>query len=224
MRLNKTEPIKYWFPYWGPFVIISQIEDEFVDLLLKKGKQSKKKSQSATSVLAGQIKNEYNYKNFASWFLPKFNPYFNAYCEGVTQYKPEAPFDWFLDNKSPENCWVPHLWINYQKAKEYNPPHAHSADISFVIYLQVPDEIKEEREKMRGIHNHPGPGMIVFDYGEDLKFSSFRWSHMPSAGELIMFPGWLMHHVHAFQSDVERISVSGNVMITGNDKITTYGK
>ena len=28
-----------------------------------------------------------------------------------------------------------------------------------------------------------------------------------------------MHHVHAFQSDVERISVSGNVMIT-NDKIT----
>ena len=25
--------------------------------------------------------------------------------------------------------------------------------------------------------------------------------------------GWLMHHVHDFKSDVERISVSGNIMI-----------
>ena len=63
MKLNKVEPIKYWFPYWGPFVVVTKIDDEFVNLLLKKCEQSKKKSQSATSVLAGQIKNEYNYKN-----------------------------------------------------------------------------------------------------------------------------------------------------------------
>ena len=63
-KLNKSEGIKYFFPYWGPFVFVSKIEDEFVDLLLKRGKQSKEKRLSATSVLAGQIKNEYNYENF----------------------------------------------------------------------------------------------------------------------------------------------------------------
>ena len=212
-KLNKNEGIKYFFPYWGPFVFVSKIEDEFVDLLLKRGKQSKKKRLNATSVLAGQIKNEYNYENF-EWFLPKFNPYFNAYCEGMTHYGLDSrPSNHEFDWKSPKKCHLEHLWINFQQAKEYNPPHAHSGDISFVIYLQVPDEIEKEKEEMQGVHNHPGPGVIVFDHGEDLKFSASRWTFMPQASDIIIFPAWLKHHVHSFESDVERISVSGNIII-----------
>ena len=101
---------------------------------------------------------------------------------------------------------------NYQKALEYNPPHNHKADLSFIIYLQVPDEIKKENEKMQGVHNNEGPGMIVFDYGIDMPLSIGSYSTLPRVGDILIFPAWLPHYVHAFKSDVERISVSGNII------------
>ena len=41
---------------------------------------------------------------------------------------------------------------------------------------------------------------------------------MPKTGDAFIFPAWLVHHVHAFKSDVERISVSGNIIL--NKKAT----
>ena len=29
------------------------------------------------------------------------------------------------------------MWVNIQKANEYNPPHNHAGHISFVIYLKI---------------------------------------------------------------------------------------
>ena len=103
------------------------------------------------------------------------------------------------------------LWINYQQANEYNPPHNHGGDVSFVIYLQVPEEIVKENEEMQGVHRNVGPGMINFSHGEEMPFCINQSSKMPEVGDLFIFPAWLQHHVNAFKSDVERISVSGNL-------------
>ena len=61
------------------------------------------------------------------------------------------------------------------------------------------------------VHNNLGPGMIEFDYGADLPFNISSFSYLPDVGDLFIFPAWLKHHVFAFKSDVERISVSGNI-------------
>jgi len=53
--------------------------------------------------------------------------------------------------------------------------------------------------------------MINFDLGPDMPFSVTRVGKMPQVRDIFIFPAWLPHHVNAFKSDVERISVSGNL-------------
>ena len=74
----------------------------------------------------------------------------------------------------------------------------------------MPDEIKKENIQTKGV-NYIGAGMINFEYGMDLPFSISKFEYLPEVGDLFIFPAWLQHHVYAFKSDVERISVSGNI-------------
>ena len=194
------------FPYWGPFFLESKVEQEFADILLEKGNESREKNLDARKKLAGMMDNEYDYEDFESWFFPKFTPYVSFYMESLKSI-------WMPSQKLIKEYSMPSLWINYQKANDYNPLHNHEGDISFVIYLQVPDEIKKENEKMKGVHNNDGPGKIVFDYGMAMPFSIHSFCKLPEVGDIFIFPAWLPHYVHAFKSDVERISVSGNVTI-----------
>ena len=197
--------IEYKFPYWGPFLMEVEMEDEVISLLLKKGKESQKKHLDARKKLAGMLDSEYYFENPDEWFCPILNPYINSYIEAVSDYKLDA-------FKRPPTTWtLVKLWINYQKANEYNPPHHHDGDLSFVIYLQVPEEIVKENKETNHEHNNPGPGIISFDFGHDMKFSIASYIAMPKVGQTFIFPAWLPHHVMGFKSDVERISVSGNV-------------
>ena len=66
-------------------------------------------------------------------------------------------------------------------------------------------------EEKKDEHNNEGPGAICFQYGEQLPFSISRYWRMPDEGMLVVFPAWIQHYVHSFTSDVERISVSGNI-------------
>ena len=36
--------MKFKFPYWGPFVMETKVEQEFVDILLEKGNESRTKN------------------------------------------------------------------------------------------------------------------------------------------------------------------------------------
>ena len=53
-----------------------------------------------------------------------------------------------------------------------------------------------------------------------MPFGISGFSKLPVVGDILIFPAWLKHHVMAFQSDVERISVSGNITLgLRNDKV-----
>ena len=190
---------------WGPFTIQSTIDQEFIDILLEKGNESREKNLDNRKILAGQMDYEYYYEDFKEWFVPLFDPYISAYQIGAMKDGLQ------LFKKPVIGYEMISLWINYQQAYEYNPPHNHGGDLSFVIYLQVPEEIVKENEKTKDVHNNPGPGMICFDIGPDMPFYIGVNNMMPKAGQAFIFPAWLTHYVHAFKSDVERISVSGNI-------------
>ena len=198
--------IAYRFPYWGPLLLEVEVKDEFISLLLEKGKESRGKNLDHSKSLAGVLDNQYYYEDFEEWFCPLFDPYISAYINIVSDYK-EYCF------KNPPIGWtVNSLWINYQKPLEYNPPHNHDGDLSFVIYLQVPEEIEQENERAKGNRRNSGPGTIIFDIGPDMPLSISCIRRMPKAGQAFIFPAWLPHHVNPFKSDVERISVSGNTV------------
>ena len=219
--------IDYQFPYWGPFILEAHINREFVDLLLSKGRETK---IDARKYLAGKLDKEFYYENYEDWFLPKFTPYMDLYVESLLQYQPNALNYLYADlvgttlgRNNPETFFFPggdeydrpwtldDLWINFQQSGEYNPPHNHTGDMSFVIFLQVPKELVREYEQTKDDHNSEGPGVICFQYGERLPFNISRYWRMPTEGMIIMFPAWVQHYVHSFNSDVERITVSGNI-------------
>ena len=199
--------INFKFPYWGPFIMETKVEQEFIDILLEKGNESREKNLDNRKKLAGMIDNEYYYEDYEEWFIPKFTPYIDVYTEGFRTI-------WMPQQKPIKEWYTKALWINYQKANEYNPPHNHSDDLSFVIYLQVPEELEKELKETEDLHNNSGPGTINFDYGIEMPLSINTFSKFPRVGDIFVFPAWLTHYVHAFKSDVERISVSGNIIFS----------
>ena len=240
------ESIEYWFSYWGPYVVQTRFKDPtIVTGLLEKALEQRKdtgrfQQLDARANLAGQIDEELWYENYNDWFVPKFAPYVNLYLDGLREYKPDSfehiysrqaqvSGNWkaFQATSLPDTKleWVlDSLWVNFQKPREYNPPHHHTGDMSFVLFLQVPEGIKKENEAIKGVHNNEGPGMLIFDYGEHIPFSIGRKSLMPVVGDLIMFPSWLRHYVNDFTSKGERISVSGNVTLrVADSEFSEYG-
>ena len=95
---------------------------------------------------------------------------------------------------------------------ESNPLHNHNEDISFVIYLSLPEKLKKENEDT--ISNSSKPGEICFvDKLEKNNLSINRIKFFPEVGEFFIFPATLNHYVNSFQCEGERVSVSGNIQV-----------
>ena len=105
------------------------------------------------------------------------------------------------------------------KAGDFNPMHTHGGDYSFVIFLQVPDKLKQEMKDFEG--TSAKPGMLMFEYTQQAKprWATTGTAITPETGDLYMFPALLQHWVAPFKSKVERISVSGNIRIINKDKL-----
>tara|TARA_R100001244_G_scaffold129192_1_gene100435 strand:+ start:196 stop:834 length:639 start_codon:yes stop_codon:yes gene_type:complete len=203
---------------WGPLIVEYEVEPDLIESALWQGNKSKGKEElNARKDLAGVIDSQYHLQDYNEWFSPDFSKYVQMYVDALSAYSSSS-----FDHISYEPCsllWnLDSLWINYQRRGEYNPPHVHSAtkDISFILYLRVPSEISKEYESGDS-RNNQGPGAVCFSYGEALPFNICNYSRLPYNGLLIMFPTWVTHHAISFNSDVERISVSGNISVGKNN-------
>jgi len=202
---------------FGPTLGKCKVDDVLVNELLETGLQQTTKNNK---YLAGKIEHEFTYdEKLKNYFEPLIIPYLKNYLiqleYSVNGYN-DIEFKLSLDS----------LWINRQKNFEYNPPHSHNKHLSFVIYLQIPEEIKKEKN----ITSSNQPGSIEFNYGDNNNFSGIygdykdnivsilspitAYTYFPNVGDMFIFPSYLRHHVDAFKtSNVERISVSGNLIV-----------
>lgn len=101
-------------------------------------------------------------------------------------------------------------WINYMKQHEFNPLHVHDGTLSVVAFIDVPEEIDNEREQWVDKTNTFSAGMLEFIHSKSI-FSPGHAKVIPQTGDLYMFPGDLAHCVYPFKSDVTRISMSFNI-------------
>ncbi len=201
---------------FGPPVLISTISEKLRADLLLDGVQQR---DDAKSSLAGHIENEKTYsellkKKFESDILIKIKEY----------------IEWIRIERGIIHSYykttLNSLWINRQKSGEHNPPHRHfNGTISFVIYLDFPEEKKNEQPFSEVSCR---PGTISFLYGNNTQLDVTHQTelvnkllspqamiqHMPTKGEMIIFPSYLIHYVSPFYTKgVERISVSGNISV-----------
>jgi hypothetical protein len=98
------------------------------------------------------------------------------------------------------------LWLNAQRAGDYNPTHTHGGSFSGVLFLQVPPQISAERFD----------GQLCFHGPEEWHIQSFRtgMAHyvLPVPGDFYVFPAWQPHSVPPFRGEGERWSIAFNVV------------
>ena len=202
---------------FGPHVVMSEASDELIETLLRKGNEIRgKEEHDFTHGLAGRIKEEYQYYGWNEWFVPLFHKHVIEYVSATPRSRSRE----ILTELDVIRWDLKSLWVNYQKKAEYNPPHCHNGDISFVIYPSIPEELYTEPTGTANDDQVKG-GNIVFEYNERhfqnfLSFTTACQNIQPHTGMIIMFPSYLTHHVYVFQQDVERVSVSGNINIRHN--------
>ena len=210
--LEEPKDIKYSYFHWGPFLFHCQVKQEECDMILKEGKKCRRKSNDYRAKLAGHLSEEYALRE-ATPIVAWLKNYFNAYAVGYNQWRGEGSMK--------PNFTLTSLWINYMKANEFNPPHDHGADLSFVLYPHVPEEITKENKEFKGTMR--GPGGISWIYGQGNRQCISVVHRMPATRDLFIFPSGLQHWVFPFRSDVERVSVSGNILFDQDSRMDYLG-
>jgi uncharacterized protein (TIGR02466 family) len=100
-------------------------------------------------------------------------------------------------------------WANLNRPGDYNTIHSHpTSQWSGVYYASIGQNdpsrplsgVIEFQDPRGAPQAQPFPG---FDFGHKLRL-------LPEAGLLLVFPSWLLHMVHPFHGQGERISIAFN--------------
>ena len=132
MKKDQREKIQVMTYNWGPCLVKLKVADEFIKLLLSECEASK---EDFTKKLAGQLHKEVGFRD-KSILVPWLANYIGVYDKAHEAFMNKKP-------KFKTEYVVLALWINYLKQFDFNPPHDHDGKLSFVIYCQIPDELKE---------------------------------------------------------------------------------
>ena len=162
--------------------------------------------------LAGAIEHEYTLQDV----VPELNRFFNLVIPEYwkLQGKPDRAKELYRITKT--NNTSSDVWANLQKKYELNPIHAHGGVLSFVYWVNIPYDIKEEqnRPSSRGNTLTNPVFSFVFPSIDDKRSIDSYHIHVDKSyeGQMIIFPAWLHHEVTPFYtSDDYRISVAGNL-------------
>jgi len=201
--MSKIKQVDYGHMNWGPYVMTTKVPNYIIKRLLTDGKKLK---ETYNHKLAGHLDNQFLYSvKTQNWFYKEIHPIIQAYRNGHCRFHgiEEINVDLQADD----------LWVNYMQAGDFNPVHTHGGDYSFVLFLDIPKQLKKEQEKFKG--TSAKPGSLAFEYTQQARprWATTGTTIIPETGDFFMFPALLQHWVAPFKSKVTRISVSGNIRI-----------
>ena len=191
----KTPLPTYNFYYWGPLLFHTKLNSTD---LKKCAQLCSKKASSVSETLAGVIKHEHYVS--PKYYVKIIDPYLNIF---------RVAYERWYGKTLTERINMQASWVNFMVAGEFNPPHVHTnCDLSSVLFIKVPEGLKEEHKKFTGTGG--GPGTLSFTYGEFQPHAISNRVFFPEEGDLFIFPATLTHFVAPFLSKGERISMSAN--------------
>tara|TARA_E500000305_G_C3940850_1_gene197419 strand:+ start:89 stop:772 length:684 start_codon:yes stop_codon:yes gene_type:complete len=168
--------------------------------------------RSNNEELAGNITASHELKDTNDWFSNNtILPLIEIYSKSFGNRGRMTPI--FGRHPYTMSSW----WVNYQKQHEFNPIHRHTGVYSFVIWLKIPFDWKDQNKD--NITNTPTKSSFEFDYVNLLgESNSFLYNLNPTnEGMMLFFPSELRHQVYPFfNCNEDRISVSGNVYLDTN--------
>ena len=206
---------------WGPTVYQNYISEEFNQFLLDGLSRTEKFGRSMRKDLVGQIDKQregiFDLDIFKSFIDDHVLSYelgrakrlleLKKYHDSTMKDESFAKLNDVLSDGNELSCeyeFSGQPWVNFHRCNEYNPLHEHTGAISAIICVDIPKEIKEERDA--STFSTQTNGCIEFSYDND---STFIVS--PKTGMIFLFPNTLKHCVYPFKSDVLRITMSFNI-------------
>tara|TARA_B100001113_G_scaffold237617_1_gene195344 strand:- start:256 stop:867 length:612 start_codon:yes stop_codon:yes gene_type:complete len=167
------------------------------------------KKQSMTAGLAGNIDSSFELEDTNDWFFNNcIKKLLNAYGENFENLGANIP------NNNTHPYFMNSWWVNFQKKHEFNPLHDHYGVYSFVIFVKIPIDFKEQNKN--NVSNTPLRSAFQFVYTDimgGIKTEEYQLS-TEDEGPMLFFPSGLHHQVYPFYDcDKERITVSGNIAI-----------
>ena len=215
---------------FGPPVYLDKMEESYITELDNKIEELGGKIEfDASGLLAGRIRKQTHLEGQISPDLEDAIIQHHMRYYRMTQ---ETPSMEGMPNFDSLSMQMTAIWSNIQEAREYNPPHSHTGHFSFVIYcrndlekyslekLQDNEYDKPHRQKgTDGVdtpeaQNMPLAGLIELQYGEPNWMNWTQFRHVPTRGDILIFPNWLRHTVYAhYEKNHVRISVAGNVIL-----------
>jgi len=119
--------------------------------------------------------------------------------------------------------WSLQGWANVNRRGDYHDPHNHPhAYLSGTYYVAVPKAEEPRPDNRPDVR----PGAISFyDPRASANMTAIRgdrqieaeFTHRPQAGDLLLWPAFLLHFVHPNLSDEKRISISFNATLKWSD-------
>ena len=127
----------------------------------------------------------------------------------------------------PHTHWharIAGAWVVSQKENEYIPVHNHynqreSCKISGVIYLKVPEQIKQSNNNIAIKGGKDGQLVFTGMGGADLFSTTVQYNVPPEAGWLYLFPSTLNHQVYPFKGKGERRGISFNIDVISIEQL-----
>ena len=174
---------------------------------------AKKNPTNLNYDLAGNISKSLTLKDKDDWFFKTIlNALINKFIQTFPSYRRQV----HIVTKDVPFCLEP-FWVNFQKENEFNPLHDHSGAFSFVIWIKIPTDWREQ-------HAIPFVASSVSPSASDFEFHyTTMLGHIEthtycldkkSEGFMLFFPASLQHTVYPFYNcDKERISISGNIRL-----------
>jgi uncharacterized protein (TIGR02466 family) len=102
-------------------------------------------------------------------------------------------------------------WANVSRDGDYNVPHVHETAWSVVYYVCVPDVCVESGSGGLELID-PRPAAALPNMAG--AFFATRRLIRPQPGLMVLFPGSVMHFVHPFRGEGERISIACDIGLT----------
>jgi len=173
-----------------------------------------KTSYSEDAILLDTVYAEHNKdpvgrsaSNTAGWQSENLNIstdfYINYFKENILEE---------LGIQVPDQILVPAIWANINKKHAFNLIHDHidgNNIISFVHYLKLPDgtssiSFRSDRPSLKFL-NTP-----IAQFNE---LNSQDVIINVSEGDVVFFPSWLEHYTSPNTTDLDRVSIAGNIEI-----------
>jgi len=210
--------IDFETPRWGPFLMKTQVTNDFCDEMLVRAKKCRTDwNKRLAGHLDTQLKFDDTDKRF---FFDSLYPYFNKYIEEEQNYFYVAN-EKFLPGTIELRPMS--LWVNFMKPGDFNPPHFHDGDYSFVLYIDIPKELEIECKNYNGRGGMPGSILFRTSGSPGLSLNNFKaltqHIYTPKKRDFFIFSAHTEHMVYPYKSDCQRVSISGNLEIVNGVKM-----